>query len=43
MTIYQILELIRLEAISKVCITVLLILCIGDPDILDGLIKQLNK
>ena len=30
-------------AVMIICATVLLILCWGDPDILDGLIKMANK
>lgn len=31
------------DAILIICITVLCILCIGEPDILDGLIKLVNE
>jgi len=31
------------NAVFIVCFTLLVILCIGDPDILDGLIKMANN
>jgi len=31
------------EIIFVLCLFILIILCIGDPDILDGLIKIANK
>ncbi len=31
------------EAVLSICITVLVILCYGEPDILDGIIKRANS
>ena len=30
------------EAISAICITVLIILCAGEPDLLDAIIKHVS-
>lgn len=30
-------------SVFMICAAILFILCIGDPDILDGLIKMVNK
>lgn len=31
------------DGVWIICMTILIILCVGDPDILDGLIKMVNK
>ena len=31
------------ECVFFLCVLALIILCAGDPDILDGLIKMINK
>lgn len=31
------------DSIFIICVTIMMILCLGDPDILDGLIHFLNK
>jgi hypothetical protein len=31
------------DSVFYVCLLILIILCTGDPDILDGLIKMVNK
>jgi len=31
------------DAVLYICVTILTIMCIGEPDIIDGLIKLLNK